>query len=108
MDEKELLAEVEGLKRRRAQLIKCAFHIIFRPADYDFIMGPWQRQGLYFALDTYNMMAERLHAYPHGTKLTCLDVGAGPGYGTNLIATLFGSPDEALQLEWSAIELSSQ
>jgi hypothetical protein len=62
----------------------------------------------FFALDTMTILGDELYNYPHGSSMTLLDVGAGPGFGTEFIADLFSDPQGVIRLECRALELSTQ
>jgi SAM-dependent methyltransferase len=88
---------------------KASFESLGVPdAGFDWFQIDWRIQSLFFALDTLSILGEELYWYPHGSHLTYLDVGAGPGFGTEFIADLFSNPRGAIRLTCHALELSSQ
>lgn len=115
-NENESFAEIEERLRRSAILAKQAFlsaqralfDHIFPNDNFDFVINQWRTQNLFFALDTMTVLGRELYEYPHGTELTYLDVSAGPGFGTEFVADLFGDPNGAVRLKCHALELSTQ
>jgi SAM-dependent methyltransferase len=87
---------------------RALFKHIFPNDDFDFVINQWRNQNLFFALDMMTVLGPELHQYSHGTELTYLDVGAGPGFGTEFIADLFSDPNGAVRLKCHALELSNQ
>lgn len=115
-NENESPMEMEGRLMASSILAKQAFlktqrelfKHVFPNDNFDFVINQWRTQNLFFALDTMTVLGPELYKYPHGTELTYLDVGAGPGFGSDFIADLFKDPDGAIRLKCHALELSTQ
>ena len=100
-----LRSELDALGRR-------SFRRLFCPpgaADSsDFVFGPWAQQGRLFGVDLFNVIAQELFSVPFGSKMTLLDVGAGSGAGTALLASLFSHPWAGYEIACEALEPSRE
>jgi len=108
LPEERLLSNALFAKQLVLDTQKALFDQIFPNDDFDFVINQWRTQNIFFALDTMAILGDELYNYPHGSSMTYLDVGAGPGFGTEFIADLFSDPQGAIHLECRALELSTQ
>lgn len=100
-----LRAELETLGRRGFRRLFCPPGT---PDSSDFVFGPWAQQGRLFGVDLYNVIAEELYNIPFGSRLALLDVGAGLGVGTALLASLFSHPWAGYTIDCEALEPSPE
>lgn len=75
---------------------------------FNFFFKPWRSQNLLFGADLLKYLSQEIILLPQGHKYTYLDVGAGPGFGTNLIGQVFGSPLTGYELDCYGLDLSPE
>lgn len=109
MDQFSIVGALERARESEAErsaIIRRATREIFPHADPDFVFGVWRTQGLFFAVDTLALLVPELRRL-EPSSLSLLDVGAGPGFGTQLIASLFrDNAASGYELRCTALELS--
>lgn len=97
----------EWLRTELERVIERNYERIFfaRPfKDYEFVFGPWSSQGRMFAIDLINALKPELLALPAGSRLTLLDVGAGCGAGTAMLASCFSHPSLGFTITCDALD----
>ena len=106
--ETEELFDIARLRREKTEAATtAALDAMFPYYPSGYISNLWRRQGLFFASDTLALLVNELAiSHEWGSNLRLLDVGAGPGFGTEFIGDLFSEKGPSgYQIECDAIDL---
>jgi 2-polyprenyl-3-methyl-5-hydroxy-6-metoxy-1,4-benzoquinol methylase len=63
-------------------------------------------QSQQFMIDLLPLIQAFLNLHPRGSELTVLDVGAGTGHGSNLLASLYASKELGYRLRVTALDVN--
>jgi len=107
MQTEELFDNARVQIEKTESATKAALDALFPYYPSGYISNLWRKQGLFFASDTLSLLVNELAiSHEWGSSLRLLDVGAGPGFGTEFIGDLFSEKGPSgYQIECDAIDL---